>query len=73
MTDREHAELTRQRLFYAEQAAQAQSLADALDVWAQRLASALFLTLCDRDANYPAASSVLREYREWAIEWESKR
>lgn len=73
MTDHEHAELTRQRQFYAEQAHHAQTLADTLDTWAQRLASALFLVLCDRDANYPAASSVLREYREWIVEWEAKR
>lgn len=73
MTDREHTELVRQRQFYAEQAATFQALADSLDSWCQKLASALFLTLVDSPENGAAASSTLRDYREWIIEREARR
>lgn len=69
---RELEELARQRQFYAEQYGRAQELADSLDLWAQRLADALFLALVDSGAHGPECSAVMRDYREWVREWEAR-
>jgi len=71
--DTELDTLTRQRQFYAEQAAQAQRLADALLLWTHRLADALFLALVDSGHNGPECSAILRDFREWVSEWEATR
>lgn len=71
--DREIHELTSQRQFYAEKYGRAQELADSLDLWAQRLADALFLTLVDSGAHGAECSGVLRDYRDWMREWEASR
>lgn len=71
--DRELTELARQRQFYAEQLGRAQELADTLDLWTQRLANALFLTLVDSGAHGAECSGVLRDYREWVTQWEANR
>ena len=70
--DLEIATLARQRQFYAEKYARAQELADVLDLWTQRLADALFLTLVDSGAHGAECSGVLRDYRDWVREWEAR-
>ncbi|MCE2765102.1 MAG: hypothetical protein LW627_11385 [Ilumatobacteraceae bacterium] len=70
--DHELSELARQRQFYAEKYARAQELADCLDLWTQRLADALFLTLVDSGAHGAECSGVLRDYRDWVREWEAR-
>jgi hypothetical protein len=65
--------LTKQRQFYAEQLEKSQRLAAELDVWTQRLADALFLTLVDSGAHGAECSGILRDWREWVIEWEANQ
>ena len=65
--------LTKQRQFYAEELAKANLLAAELDNWTQRLAEALFLTLVDSGAHGAECSGILRDWREWVIEWEAQR
>ena len=69
--DHEIERLTIQRQFYAEELAKFQRLSDDLDLWTQRLADALFLTLVDSGAHGAECSGVLRDYRDWVREWEA--
>jgi len=70
--DHEIERLTIQRQFYAEELAKFQRLSDDLDLWTQRLADALFLTLVDSGAHGAECSGVLRDYRDWVREWEAR-
>jgi hypothetical protein len=71
--DHEIERLTIQRQFYAEELAKFQRLSDDLDLWTQRLADALFLTLVDSGAHGAECSGVLRDYRDWVREWEARK